>query len=346
MSHANAPLTPAGRLRLIERCQDRPVAHVAAEAGISRACLSKWKARFESEGRPGVEDRSSAPFVRPTQTPPAVVELIETWRRDKKWTARQIQRELTSRGHEISVATVGRWFVRLGINRRRDLDPTGECNRHTGKIVARFAGHMVHLDVKKVGRIPDGGGWRAHGRGSDQDKAAQRAKDTAARKARKNGTKSPRGGYVYLHSIVDGYSRLAYTEHLGDETAKTTIGFYHRARAFFAAHGIDRVVRVVTDNGANYRAKDFVRAVLGSASRHQRTRPYTPRHNGKVERYQRILAEEVLYAREWSSEDERAAAIKVWNIHYNYHRAHTAAGDKPPASRLRRHVTNVMNQNT
>jgi transposase InsO family protein len=291
-------------------------------------------------------DRSSAPFARPTQISPAVVELIETWRRDKKWTARQIHLELTARGHQISVATVGRWFRRLGINRRRDLDPSGESNRKTGKIVARFAGHMVHLDVKKVGRIPDGGGWRAHGRGSDQDKAAQRVKDTAAREAKKNGTRSPRGGYVYLHSIVDGYSRLAYTEHLGDETAKTTIGFYHRARAFFAAHGIDRVVRVVTDNGANYRARDFVRAVLGSASRHQRIRPYTPKHNGKVERYNRILAEEVLYAHTWSCEDERAAAIKIWNIHYNYHRAHTAAGDRPPASRLRRHVTNVMSQNT
>ena len=167
MSHANAPLTPAGRLRLIERCQDRPIAHVAAEAGVSRACLSKWKARYDVEGEAGLVDRSSAPFARPTQIPAQVVDLIEAWRRERKWTARQIQRELTAAGHTISVATVGRWLVRLGINRRKDLDPDGSSNRVAGKIVARFPGHMLHLDVKKVARIPDGGGGRAHGRGSE-----------------------------------------------------------------------------------------------------------------------------------------------------------------------------------
>jgi len=237
-------------------------------------------------------------------------------------------------GHQASVATVGRWLRRLGISRRRDIDPDGSTNRQVGTITARFAGHMVHLDVKKVGRIPDGGGWRAHGRGSTQDKKAQRAKTAGAR-----------AGYVYLHSIVDGYSRLAYTEALPNETAAATIGFFHRARAFFAAHGITRIVRVITDNGSNYRARDFVRTVLAVASRHQRTRPYTPRHNGKVERYNRILAEELLYSRPWTSEAERTAAIEVWNIHYNYHRAHTAVGDQPPASRLPTGVTNVMSRN-
>lgn len=335
MSHANAPLTAAGRLRLIERCRHRPLAHVAAEAGVSRACLTKWKTRFAAEGEEGLIDRSSAPYARPTQVPPEVVELIEDWRRTRKWTARQIHTELTARGHVISLATVGRWLARLGISRRRDLDPTGASNRQVATIVARFAGHMVHMDVKKVGRIPDGGGWRAHGRGSDQAKAAQRAK-----------AKGARAGYVYLHSIVDGYSRLAYTEELPDEKAATTIAFFHRAKAFFAAHGITRLVRVVTDNGSNYRARDFARAVLAAASRHQRIRAYTPKHNGKVERYNRILAEELLYARHWTCEAERAAAIHVWNIHYNYHRNHTAVGDRPPATRLRARVTNLMSQNT
>ena len=335
MSHANAPFTPEGRLRLIERCQRRPIAHVAAEAGVSRACLSKWKARYDAEGPAGLVDRSSAPYRRPTQLTPEVVDLVETWRRDNKWTARKISRELALIGHQASVATVGRWLRRLGISRRRDIDPDGSTNREVGTITARFAGHMVHLDVKKVGRIPDGGGWRAHGRGSAQDKRAQRAKTAGAR-----------AGYVYLHSIVDGYSRLAYTEALPNETAATTIGFFHRARAFFAAHGITRIVRVITDNGSNYRARDFVRTVLAVASRHQRTRPYTPRHNGKVERYNRILAEELLYSRPWASEADRAAAIEVWNIHYNYHRAHTAVGDQPPASRLRTGVTNVVSQNS
>jgi transposase InsO family protein len=224
--------------------------------------------------------------------------------------------------------------VRLGISRRRDIDPDGSTNRTSGRITA-YPGHMVHLDVKKVGRIPDGGGWRAHGRGSAADRAAQRAK-----------AKGARAGYVYLHSAVDGFSRLAYTEHLPDEKATTTIGFFHRARAFFAAHGINRLVRVITDNGANYTAKAFTRTVTAFASRHQRIRPHTPRHNGKVERYNRILAEELLYARIWTSEAQRAAAIMVWNVHYNYHRPHTAAGDQPPASRLHAGVTNVVSQNT
>lgn len=194
---------------------------------------------------------------------------------------------------------------------------------------------MIHLDAKKVGRIPDGGGWRAHGRGSDQAKAAGRTK-----------TKGARAGYIYLHSAVDGFSRLAYTEALPNETAATTISFWRRARAFFTAHGIARITRVVTDNGANYRAHNFHEAVLTYAARHQRIRPYTPRHNGKVERYNRTLVEELLYAREWTSEAQRTAAITVWNIHYNYHRAHTATGNQPPASRLHAGVTNVMTQNT
>lgn len=335
MHHANAPLTPEGRLRLIRRCQYRPVAHVAAEAGVSRACLSKWKARFEAGGLAGLEDRSSAPHARPTITAPEVVELIETWRREYHWTARAIRTELAAHGHHVSLATVGRWLQRLGISRLRDLDPDGSTNRVVGTITARFPGHMVHIDVKKVGRIPDGGGHRVHGRHSAQKRAAERAK-TAGAKA----------GYVFLHSIVDGYSRLAYTEHLPDEKATTTIGFYSRARVFFRAHGIERVVTVVTDNGANYRAKDFTRVITATASRHQYIRPYTPRHNGKVERYNRTLAAEVLYARVWTSEDQRAAAIQRWNIHYNYHRNHTAIGDQPPASRLRTGVTNLMSQNS
>lgn len=281
MSHANAPLTPAGRLRLIQRCQSRPIAHVAAEAGVSRACLTKWVHRYHQSGESGLLDRSSAPHVSPTQISPELVELIEAWRRDHKWTARQIAAELDRQGDTVSVATVGRWLVRLGINRRSDLDPDGTNNRIPQKIIARYPGHMIHLDVKKVGRIPDGGGWRAHGRGSDAAKAAAR-----------NRPKGVKAGYVCLHSAIDGYSRLAYTEHLPNETAQTTIGFFHRARAFFAAHGIGRIVRVITDNGPNYRSAAFYRTATAVASRHQRTKPYTPRHNGKAERYNRILGEE------------------------------------------------------
>jgi len=333
VSHANAPLTPAGRLRLIDRCATRPISHIAAEAGVSRQCLSKWKNRYDALGEAGLLDRSSAPHTSPTQTEGAVVARIEALRREKKWSARLIAAELTEDGVDISVVTVGRWLARLGISRRRDLDPTGETNRAPGKITARYPGHMIHLDVKKVGRIPDGGGWRAHGRGSDADRAAGRAK-----------TKGAKAGYVYLHSAIDGFSRLAYTEPLANETAKTAIGFFARARAFFQAHGIGRITRVITDNGSCYRAAAFTRSLF-DAARHQRTKPFTPKHNGKVERYQRILAEELLYARTWTSEAQRAEAIKTWAVHYNYHRPHTAAGNRPPASRLHAGVTNVMTSN-
>ena len=335
MTHRNSPLTPAGRARLVDRVEvdGRAIAHVAAEAGIARATLTKWVHRYRAGGPAALHDRSSAPHHRPTRCPVEVIELIDSWRRDHKWSARRITLELATRGHHHSVRTVGRWLERLGISRRRDLDPTGENNRAPGTITARFPGHMLHLDVKKVGKIPDGGGWRIHGRGSPQALAGKRAH-------------KQRVGYTYLHSAIDGYSRLAYTESLENETAATTIAFFARARAFFAAHGITRLVRVITDNGTNYRARDFARTLAAHASRHQRTRPYTPRHNGKVERYQRLLTEECLYARSYTSENQRRAAIEVWVHHYNYHRPHTACADQPPATRVHERVDNVMTSYT
>jgi transposase InsO family protein len=315
---------------LIQRCQHRPIAHVAAEAGVSRQCLSKWNSRYRQLGEIGLMDRSSAPHASPTQLPGHVIARIEALRRGRKLPARLIVTELRAEGITVSQATVSRWLVRLGINRRRDLDPSGESNRVVGRILARYPGHMIHVDVKKVGRIPDGGGWRTHGRGSDQHRATDRAKVAGAR-----------AGYVFLHSAVDGYSRLAYTEALPDEKATTAIAFFARARAFFTAHGITRLTRVVTDNGSCYRATAFTRSLF-DVSRHQRTRPFTPRHNGKVERYQRILAEELLYANTFTSEADRNAALAKWLVHYNYHRPHTTARNQPPASRLTTGVTNVM----
>ena len=175
---------------------------------------------------------------------------------------------------------------------------TGQTNDAGKPILARSSSYMIHLDVKKVGRIPPKGGWRAHGRGTPEAKASKRGKST-------------RIGYTYLHTAIDGFSRLAYTEALDDEKASTTIGVFCRARTFFAAHGITRLVRVVTDNGANCRARTFTTTITSLASRYQRTCPYTPRHNGKVERYNRIMAEECLYARSYSSEQQRRDAVAV-----------------------------------
>ncbi len=329
MSHRNAPLSFEGRLRLVQRCQQRPISHVAAEMGISRACASKWVNRWRRHGELGLHDRPSTPHHSPDATPAWVIERIETWRREKKWSASRITHELAELDFRINRRTVTRHLTRLGLGQRRFIDPSGHSNRKPGKIIARWPGHMAHLDVKKVGRIPDGGGWRIHGRNSAQKRAVDRAK-TAGAKA----------GYLYLHSIVDGFSRLAYTDPLDDEKGTTAAAFLARAKVWFAAHGITHIHRIVTDNGACYRSNNFAR-IVGHRTRHQKTKPYTPRHNGKAERYQRIMTEELLYAREYASEDERSQAIASWNVHYNYHRPHSAAGGQPPASRLKTRVTNV-----
>ncbi|MFI7456084.1 integrase core domain-containing protein [Micrococcus luteus] len=163
--------------------------------------------------------------------------------------------------------------------------------------------------MKKIGKIPDGGGWRAHGRDCENARAATRGPGR-------------RVGYTYLHSAIDGFTCLGYTEALEDERTVTTIGFFCRARAFFAAHGI-RIDRVVTDIGNDYRAAEFTRKVVSLGGRHHRIRPYTPRHNGKVERYNRLMVDEVLHARPSTSETARREALQVWVNHDNYHRPHT-----------------------
>lgn len=258
-----------------------------------------------------------------------LIARIERMRRKYKWSAARIHFELDTAGIAISRRTVSRILLQLGLNRRRFIDPNGESNREPQRIIAERPGHMVHIDVKKVGRIPDGGGWRVHGRDSPKARAVERAK--------KRGT---RRGYVYLHSAVDGHTRLAYTEALDDEKGLTAAGFLERAKTWFAAHGLTSKERIVTDNGACYRSQDFAAAVL--PARHQRITPYTPRHNGKVERYNRILAEEFLYARVWHSEQERVDGLRHWNLHYNYHRPHGGHDGQPPASVTPATVNNVF----
>lgn len=167
-----------------------------------------------------------------------------------------------------------------------------------------------------------------HGKNSREARAAARAK-----------TRGARAGYAYLHSAIDGHTRLAYTESLDNEQAATAVAFLNRAREWFAKHGIVKIERIITDNGACYRSNAFAAALNGSE--HRRTKPYTPKHNGKVERYNRIVAEEFLYARTWTSEHQREKALETWNLHYNYHRPHGAHDGKPPASATPQRVNNV-----
>ncbi|MDK9302765.1 IS481 family transposase, partial [Propionibacterium freudenreichii] len=188
-------------------------------------------------------------------------------------------------------------------------------------------GQLVHVDIKKQGRIPDGGGWRAHGRGSMQDRHAGVARDKAARA----GAAGSRG-YRYLHHAVDDHSRIAYSEILDDERKETAAGFWTRANAFFAGLGVT-VTAVMTDNGSCYRSGAFADA-LGDHVKHKWTRPYRPQTNGKVERFNRTLAVEWAYAKPYASEAERAAAYETWLHHYNHHRPHTGIGGQTPSARV------------
>ena len=178
---------------------------------------------------------------------------------------------------------------------------------------------MVHMDVERLGKIPDGGGWWAHGRGSEQ--------------ARRQ-TRPQAEGRLHLPPL-DGGRVLPPGLHRGARGRESRHHrLFDRALVFFAAHNITRITRLITDNGSNYTSKAFRRSTCAFIGRHQRTRIYTPRHNGKIERYQRILTDECLYARAYASENERREAIAIWVHHYDYHRPHTACGDQPPASRL------------
>jgi transposase InsO family protein len=191
-------------------------------------------------------------------------------------------------------------------------------DRPTGRVIRRIAttrpGELVHVDVKKLGRIPDGGGWRAHGRA-----AVRSGRDRRSR------------GMSYVHSAIDAYSRMAYTEIHDDERGHTCAAFLERALGFFADYGIDRVDAVLTDNAKAYTGRHFTDALAGIE--HRRIRPYTPRTNGKVERYNRTLLDEWAYVRIYRSDDERAAALDAWLHMYNHHRHHTAIGG-PPISRV------------
>ncbi len=311
MSHANARLTPLGRLLVVQRIQGgMPQAHVAAQMGLSRSTVAKWWHRFQAHGEAGLVDRSSRPHRSPRRTDSKTEERVCRLRRASRLGPARIAARLG-----VPASTVHRILVRNGLNRLSWLD------RPTGRVIRRYErpepGDLVHLDVKKAGKIPPGGGWRAHGRA-----------DTASR-----GTKRrPRVGYSYLHVAVDDHSRLAYVEALDDETAETLCGFFERARCWFRSIGI-AVDEVISDNGANFRSRKFAAQLARHAIAHTFTRPYRPQTNGKAERFNRTLADEFLYAYKFRSEPDRRRRLQTWVHHYNLHRHHTAINGTP-ASRV------------
>jgi transposase InsO family protein/transposase-like protein len=310
--HANAPLGPKGRRVMVGRVLEEgwSVTAAAAAAGVSDRTCAKWVRRYETEGEAGLLDRSSAPRSIPHRTPEQLVEVIV------------LLRKLRMTGAEIAlclamaVSTVSAILLRVGLGKLSRLEPPEPPNRYE----RRHRGELIHIDVKKLGRIPDGrAGHRAHGRRRLQ------------RNPRRDGKRQV--GWEYAHVCVDDATRLAYVEVLADEQAATAVAFLGRAIAFYAGHGV-RVRRVMTDNGSAYRSAIHAFACRALGVRHLRTRPYRPRTNGKAERFIRTLLAGWAYRAIYSSSTERATALDGWRWHYNHRRPHGALNHKPPAARL------------
>ncbi|WP_121192530.1 IS481 family transposase [Motilibacter peucedani] len=308
-------LSVYGRWLLVQRVlEGRPVAHVAAGLGVSRATGYKWWRRWREEGVAGLQSRSSRPRTSPRRTSAEVEEQVLALRRERRLGPARIAGIVG-----LPASTVHRVLTRHGVPRLAWLDrPSGTPIRYERD----EPGDLVHVDIKKLGKLRDGGGWQAHGRGSAADLAAHRARSAGQRV-----------GHEYVHSAVDDHSRLAYCEVLPDEQAATAVAFWSRAQAFFTAHGIT-VRRVLTDNGACYRSHLWAAALRSAGITHKRTRPYRPQTNGKVERLNRTLLTEWAYREVFTSNQERTAALSSWLHNYNHHRAHTALEVKPPVSRV------------
>ena len=307
--HRNARLTPAGRLLLCERIEAGwPVAHAAESMGISRDRAYVWWRRYQADGVAGLEDRSSRPHRSPSRTKASRERRIVALRRKRGLGPARIAGIV-----RMPASTVHAVLVRHGLNRLDHLDrPTRAPIR---RMEMSRPGELVHLDTKKVGRIPRGGGWRVHGR-------VERRNTYQRRKAAI--------GYAFVHTAIDAFSRVAYSEVLPDEQGATAAVFWERAQTFFAGHGIT-VERVLTDNGPCYRGRLF-NAALGPV-KHTYTRAYRPQTNGKVERFNRTLLAEWAYARPWNSDGQRTRALTAWLHLYNHHRHHTAVGG-PPITRV------------
>jgi transposase InsO family protein len=307
--HANAALSLKKRLLLCARVveQEWTLTKAAEAAEVSVRTARKWVRRYRAEGEAGLFDRSSTPTRQPTRTSEQRVQAIAALRR-LRMTGAQIA-ELLS----MPLSTVSGIVTRIGLGKLSRLEPPEPPNRYE----RRHAGELIHVDVKKLGRIQGGAGHRVTGR-----------KHTHVGRARKRHV-----GWEYVHVCVDDATRLAYVEVLADEKATSAIGFLRRALAFYAAHGIE-AQRLMTDNGPAYVSLAHALACRALGLRHLRTRPYRPRTNGKAERFIRTLLAGWAYGAIYASSQQRTAALSVWLDHYNYRRPHGALSHQPPAARL------------
>jgi len=304
--HQNARTTRHSRMLIVHRLAEGwSVSAIAETLGISERTVRKWRGRFAAEGSVGLADRSSRPHRSPNRLSATAETEIEGLRR-QRLTGPAIARRL---GRPLS--TVGLVLRRRGLGRLAAIEPRPPVVRYERE----RPGELIHIDTKKLGRI-DGIGHRFTGRHV--------------------GMVSNRGiGWDHLHVAVDDASRLAYTELLPDERKESATAFLARALDWFARHGV-RVERIMTDNGSAYRSRDFKAALDAASLRHIRTRPYTPRTNGKAERFIQSSLREWAYAQPFETSSDRADALKPWIASYNYLRPHTALGGKPPITRIAR----------
>ena len=326
MSHANAALTPRARLRVARLVvdQDVPIPEVAARFQCSYTTVKRWAGRYAA-GEP-MTDRSSRPHTMPAKTSPAITKRIVSLRLRKRLGPVQLAARVG-----VAPSTVHRVLVRCRLNRLSHVD------RATGEPVRRYEhphpGSMLHVDVKKLGNIPDGGGWRYVGR-------AQGFRNRAATTGKpRNVHHNPKMGTAFVHTVIDDHSRVAYAEIHDDETADTATTVLRNAVAWFAARQIT-VERVLSDNGSAYRSHLWRQVCAELGLRHTRTRPYRPQTNGKIERFHRTMSDGWGYARCYTSEAQRRGALAAWLHEYNHHRPHTAIGGSAPITRL----TNLTDQ--
>ena len=294
--HPNALLTPKHRRRMVDcvLVDKWTIAATADRFQVDAKTVRKWRDRYKAEGEAGLLDRSSRPHNSPNKTTPKKQAECLRLRRKRRWGADHI-------AHEVGLAasTVQNILNQAGAGR---LDQGDRATEPVVRYQRERPGELVHVDVKKLAAIPDGGGWRTHGRGARPKRSV---------------------GYRFLHSAIDDRTRLVYSEIHDDEQAGTAVGFWHRALNWFADRGIT-VERVLTDNGSCYRSRFWLNYNAAAGVVVKKTRPYRPQTNGKIERFHRILLEEWAYIRPWRSERERQAGYRRFLHFYNHHRSHGA----------------------
>ena len=302
--HKNARTTPASRAELVRRVleEGQPVKVVAAAFGVDVKTVYKWVERFEAQGPKGLEDRSSRPARLRDPTPAAVVERIIALRRERR-TGEQIARETG-----VSASTVSRILREAKLSRAKDLEPAAPVVRYERE----KPGDMIHLDIKKLGR------FEAEGHRVTKDRQAGRSRGA---------------GWEFVHVCIDDASRIAFSQILPDEKKESAVAFLRAAVAYLASLGV-AVQRVMTDNGSCYRSKAFRKACADLGLKHIRTRPYTPKTNGKAERFIQTALREWAYAHAYPSSAHRAVELPLWLHRYNWHRPHGGIKSQTPVSRL------------